>query len=87
MKFGPDEVDERVIEPIRFLQGLRRGPAGVCGARACRPYSRRHPALLNVGVPERGRGLLIIDRLASTWGRSGNAETGWITWFEMEPCS
>jgi anti-sigma regulatory factor (Ser/Thr protein kinase) len=34
-----------------------------------------------------GRGLLIVDRLASTWGRSGNAETGWITWFEMEPCS
>jgi anti-sigma regulatory factor (Ser/Thr protein kinase) len=34
-----------------------------------------------------GRGLLIVDRLASTWGCSGNAETGWITWFEMEPCS
>ena len=34
-----------------------------------------------------GRGLLIVDRLASTWGRSGNAETGWITWFELEPCS
>ena len=34
-----------------------------------------------------GRGLLIVDRLASTWGRSGNAETGWITWFELGPCS
>jgi len=34
-----------------------------------------------------GRGLLIVDRLASTWGRSGNAETGWITWFELEPGS
>ncbi len=34
-----------------------------------------------------GRGLLIVDRLASTWGRSGDAETGWITWFELEPCS
>lgn len=34
-----------------------------------------------------GRGLLIVDRLASTWGRSGNAERGWITWFELEPCS
>ena len=34
-----------------------------------------------------GRGLLIVDRLASTWGRSGNAETGWITWFELDPCS
>ena len=34
-----------------------------------------------------GRGLLIVDRLASAWGRSGNAETGWITWFELEPCS
>jgi anti-sigma regulatory factor (Ser/Thr protein kinase) len=34
-----------------------------------------------------GRGLLIVDRLASTWGRSGNAGTGWITWFELEPCS
>jgi anti-sigma regulatory factor (Ser/Thr protein kinase) len=35
----------------------------------------------------RGRGLVIVDRLASTWGRSGNTETGWITWFEMDPCS
>ena len=34
-----------------------------------------------------GRGLLIVDRLTNTWGRSGNAETGWITWFEMEPYS
>jgi anti-sigma regulatory factor (Ser/Thr protein kinase) len=34
-----------------------------------------------------GRGLLIVDRLASTWGRSGNAESGWITWFELDPCS
>jgi hypothetical protein len=34
-----------------------------------------------------GRGLLIVDQLASTWGRSGNAETGWITWFELDPCS
>ena len=37
--------------------------------------------------PQGGRGLLIVDRLASTWGRSGNAATGWLTWFEMEPCS
>jgi anti-sigma regulatory factor (Ser/Thr protein kinase) len=34
-----------------------------------------------------GRGLLILDRLASTWGRNGSAETGWITWFELDPCS
>ena len=34
-----------------------------------------------------GRGLLIVDQLASTWGRNVNAETGWITWFELEPCS
>jgi anti-sigma regulatory factor (Ser/Thr protein kinase) len=34
-----------------------------------------------------GRGLLIVDRLARTWGRRGNAGTGWITWFELDPCS
>jgi anti-sigma regulatory factor (Ser/Thr protein kinase) len=33
-----------------------------------------------------GRGLLIVDQLASTWGRTGDEETGWITWFELE-CS
>ena len=60
-----------------------------------------HGAHLRVGVRDEGgpwagsqreeaqggRGLLIVDRLASTWGRSGSADTGWITWFEMETCS
>ncbi len=36
---------------------------------------------------QKGRGLLIVDRLASTRGRTGNAETGWIAWFELDPCS
>jgi anti-sigma regulatory factor (Ser/Thr protein kinase) len=34
-----------------------------------------------------GRGLLIVDWLATAWGRGGSADSGWITWFEMEPCS
>jgi serine/threonine-protein kinase RsbW len=31
-----------------------------------------------------GRGLLIVDQLTRAWGRSGNAQTGWTIWFEME---
>jgi hypothetical protein len=31
-----------------------------------------------------GRGLLIVDQLARAWGRSGNDQTGWTIWFEME---
>lgn len=31
-----------------------------------------------------GRGLLIIDKLARAWGRDGDEETGWITWFETD---
>lgn len=31
-----------------------------------------------------GRGLLIVDQLASTWGHSGDEESGWVTWFELE---
>ncbi|MGH3276235.1 MAG: ATP-binding protein [Streptosporangiaceae bacterium] len=33
-----------------------------------------------------GRGLLIVDQLACTWGRTGDEKTGWVTWFELE-CS
>ncbi len=31
-----------------------------------------------------GRGLLIVEQLARSWGRTGNEETGWVTWFELE---
>jgi hypothetical protein len=31
-----------------------------------------------------GRGLLIVDQLARAWGRTGNDQTGWAIWFEME---
>ena len=31
-----------------------------------------------------GRGLLIVDQLTSAWGRDGDKEAGWITWFEMD---
>jgi serine/threonine-protein kinase RsbW len=31
-----------------------------------------------------GRGLLIVDQLARAWGRTGNDQTGWTIWFEME---
>jgi serine/threonine-protein kinase RsbW len=40
-----------------------------------------------VNTDERnGRGLLIVGQLARGWGRSGNDQTGWTIWFEME-CS
>jgi serine/threonine-protein kinase RsbW len=39
-------------------------------------------ALPRDGEPH-GRGLLIVSRLASTWGRSGDSTTGWTVWFEM----
>ena len=31
-----------------------------------------------------GRGLLIVNHLARAWGRDGDKEAGWITWFEMD---
>jgi anti-sigma regulatory factor (Ser/Thr protein kinase) len=31
-----------------------------------------------------GRGLLIVSRLASSWGRDGHAVVGWTVWFEMD---
>jgi serine/threonine-protein kinase RsbW len=31
-----------------------------------------------------GRGLLIVDQLARAWGHTGNDQTGWTIWFEME---
>jgi anti-sigma regulatory factor (Ser/Thr protein kinase) len=33
-----------------------------------------------------GRGLLIVSRMASTWGRDGDAAAGWTVWFEID-CS
>jgi anti-sigma regulatory factor (Ser/Thr protein kinase) len=33
-----------------------------------------------------GRGLVIVGRLARDWGRSGDSETGWTVWFELD-CS
>jgi serine/threonine-protein kinase RsbW len=31
-----------------------------------------------------GRGLLVVTRLAHNWGRTGDEETGWTVWFEIE---
>ena len=31
-----------------------------------------------------GRGLLIVSRLARRCGRSGNGQSGWRVWFEMD---
>lgn len=31
-----------------------------------------------------GRGLLIVDQLTRTWGRDGDEEAGWTTWYEMD---
>jgi serine/threonine-protein kinase RsbW len=32
----------------------------------------------------RGRGLLIVGRTASQWGRLGDSETGWTVWFALD---
>jgi len=32
---------------------------------------------------QNGRGLLIVDQLARSWGRAGGETAGWLTWFEM----
>lgn len=32
---------------------------------------------------QHGRGLLIVSRLATNWGRTGQAAAGWTVWFEM----
>lgn len=33
---------------------------------------------------QRGRGLLVVSRLAKNWGRTGDEHTGWTIWFEVE---
>jgi serine/threonine-protein kinase RsbW len=40
-----------------------------------------HPAHTN---GRNGRGLLIVDQRARAWGRTGNDQTGWTIWLEME---
>jgi serine/threonine-protein kinase RsbW len=36
------------------------------------------------GDDQHGRGLLVVARLAQIWGRTGNKNTGWTAWFEIE---
>jgi serine/threonine-protein kinase RsbW len=31
-----------------------------------------------------GRGLAIVARLARDWGRTGDGQTGWTVWFELD---
>ncbi len=31
-----------------------------------------------------GRGLLVVARLARNWGRTGDEDTGWTVWFDLE---
>ena len=31
-----------------------------------------------------GRGLLIVSRLATSWGRDGQNTVGWTVWFQMD---
>jgi serine/threonine-protein kinase RsbW len=33
---------------------------------------------------QHGRGLLIVAALARDWGRTGDSQTGWRVWFEMD---
>jgi serine/threonine-protein kinase RsbW len=37
-----------------------------------------------VGGEQHGRGLLIVSRLATRWGREGHAASGWTVWFELD---
>lgn len=32
----------------------------------------------------RGRGLLIVSKLADSWGRDGDSTSGWTVWFDMD---
>jgi DNA-binding XRE family transcriptional regulator len=34
---------------------------------------------------QHGRGLVIVSRLSTAWGRAGTPETGWTAWFTL-PC-
>jgi anti-sigma regulatory factor (Ser/Thr protein kinase) len=36
------------------------------------------------GDEHHGRGLLIVSRLATSWGRDGQSTDGWTVWFEMD---
>lgn len=36
------------------------------------------------GDDQHGRGLLIVSRLANSWGREGQSTDGWTVWFEMD---
>jgi anti-sigma regulatory factor (Ser/Thr protein kinase) len=36
------------------------------------------------GDQRHGRGLLIVSRLARSWGRSGDPGSGWTVWFELD---
>jgi len=38
-----------------------------------------------LGRERRGHGLHIISQLAIDWGISGDSETGWIVWAEIDP--
>ena len=33
---------------------------------------------------QHGRGLLVVSRLATNWGRTGDENSGWTLWFEIE---
>ena len=33
---------------------------------------------------QHGRGLLIVAQLARAWGRTGDSETGWTVWYEID---
>jgi anti-sigma regulatory factor (Ser/Thr protein kinase) len=78
------------------LHSRSQQPGGYLTVRVQLHYDHLRVEVCDQGGPwtqtahedgQTGRGLLIVDRLASTWGRSGNAESGWITWFELDPCS
>jgi hypothetical protein len=46
--------------------------------------TRRPWAPPGPGDERHGRGLLIVSRLASSWGRDGHSADGWTVWFEMD---
>jgi anti-sigma regulatory factor (Ser/Thr protein kinase)/DNA-binding XRE family transcriptional regulator len=75
------------------LHSNSRQPGGEFNVRvqACGPGLRvevsdqggRWTPPANDGHAPNGRGLRIVDQLACTWGRTGDASTGWTTWFEF----
>jgi len=70
-----------------------RQPGGHFRVRVERRGSRVRVEVTDQGGPwtqsqphddQNGRGLLVVAQLADDCGRNGDAQTGWMVWFEIE---